>query len=63
MTADLPATEPEIGLDDEIDREARRCAVLQWANLPPTRAAVVSFDQLVERHRERLARKHGLSGP
>lgn len=57
--ADTP-TVVELHLDqvaDEIDQEARRAAVAEWNQLPPTRQAHAAFDAILDRQRARLARK------
>lgn len=62
-TRTLPPTDPDVRLGSDLELEATRCAVVEWNNLPPTRQALVRFERLVDKHRERLARLRARAGP
>ena len=59
MSTTLPETEPDIDLADDLDRQARRAAVLEWYHMPGIEHDRTDFNDLVAKHRRQLERKRG----
>ena len=58
----LPATDADLDLDNEIDRQARRDAVLEWCSLSGMDQRRTDFNELVAKHTRKLERKRGRPG-